>query len=99
MSATYALTDSAATTAAIEFGDYRAGMVFVPAGSAITSLTFHAAPKGGGTYLPLYTSAGAAVALTVAAGRCYTLPADVAGCKALKMVANAAGSVEVSFQE
>lgn len=98
MNETVAVTAAVGTTGEVEFRDYRAGMVFVPAASSITTLTFHVAPKAGGTYLPLYTAAGAAVALTVAHTRAYALPAELAGCRAFKMVGNAAGNVEVSFQ-
>jgi hypothetical protein len=97
--ATYALTDSATTTAAIPYRDYAAGTVYVPAASStMTTLTFHVAPKPGGTYLPLYNSSGAVV-MTVAHTRAYPLPAELKGCQAFKMVANAAGNVEVTFQE
>lgn len=37
--------------------------------------------------------------LSVAAGYAYQLPGALAGCRAFKMVGDAAGSVDVSFQE
>ena len=95
----YALTNSAGTTPEIGWVGYEAGMVFIPASSSITSLTFHTAPKGSGTFLPLYTTAGVAVTQTVAHTRAYPLPAELRGCRAFKMVANAAGTVHVSFQK
>jgi hypothetical protein len=38
------------------------------------------------------------VVLAVDAGRAYQLPDALAGCRAFKMVGDAAGSVDVSFQ-
>jgi hypothetical protein len=96
--ATYALTNSTSTTPEIAYRDYEAGMVYIPANSSITLLTFHVAPKPGGTYLPLQDSDGA-VTLTVAHTKAYQLPSDLNGAKAFKMVANAAGSVEITFKE
>jgi hypothetical protein len=97
MERSVSITDSATTTGEVPYHrDAQSGMVFVPAGSSLTSLTFHVAPKGGGTFLPLY-DAGSAVALTVVQGRAYQLPSTLRGCAAFRMVGSHAGTVEVSF--
>ena len=98
--ATYALNTADTTTAEIPYRDYEAGTVYIPGdpSPAITSLTFYVASAPGGTYFPLYV-ATAQVALTVVKGRAYQLPSTLKGCKSFKMVANIAGSVEVTFQE
>lgn len=82
----------------IMVGDYIVGMVFVPAASPLTSLTWHAAPARGGTYLPAYDVDGLPIVQAVAAGRAYPLPVDLAGCRALKAVGNADGTVHVSLK-
>ena len=86
------------TTEEIPFENANAGTIHIPTGSAITTLTYHAAPAPGGTYLPLNDKAGAAVTQTVAATKCYELPTAVAGCGALKIVVNAAGLVDLSIK-
>jgi hypothetical protein len=96
-SLTVAITDSAATTDEVEYGELYYAMVFVPSGSSITSLTFSASHERGGTYCAAY-SGSTAVSLTVAAGRCYVLPATLAGARFIKMVGNTSGTVYLSCQ-
>jgi len=92
------LTTSAATTPEINKSLFGAGLVHVPTGSSITTLTFHAASAENGTYRALYTAAGAAVTLTVAAARAYVLPASVDVAPWIRVVADAAGDVTFTFQ-
>lgn len=100
-SVTVALTTSAGTTPQIAKGLYSKGVIHVPAGSSITSLTFHAATESNGTYLPLYEERGsgatAACTRTVSAGKSYELPAAISGAPFIKIVADAAGSVTISL--
>jgi len=96
--ANYALTAALATTPEIKWGEAEFGMIYNPPGSPINQLTFYTAPEDGGTYQALFTAAGVAVVLVVAAGRAYRVPVEVQGARALKMVADAAGTVVVSFQ-
>ncbi len=93
-----ALTTSLATTAEIEIAEQAGGAVLIPAGSPITSLTYHGAREPGGAFVPLYDSQGLAVVQTVAAGRGYPLPEACFPYGALKLVANAAGTVELSLK-
>jgi hypothetical protein len=93
-----ALTTSAATTPETDFLGVAGGTVYIPTGSTITTLTYHAAPQPGGTFLALQDSSGAAVTQTVAAEKAYDMPAAVFGVGALKIVANAAGSVFLSLK-
>ena len=92
------LTTSATTTPEIDIEGFALGEVYVPAASPINTLTFHLAMQEGGTYLPAYDSAGAAVTLTVAAGRAYPLPATIFGGMWMRIVANAAGDVSISVK-
>lgn len=94
---TVALTTSATTTPEINKSNYSRGVVFVPTGETMVTLTFHAAPSLGGTYLPLHTIAGVASTQTVAGGKAYQLPAEVCAAPYLRVVANAAGSVILQF--
>lgn len=94
-SMTAALTTAQSTTPEIAFGHATAGEVRVPAGSSITTLTWWSCDEPGGTYLPCYDSANAAVAQTVAGTRAHSLPSALIGRNYLKAVANAAGSVTI----
>jgi hypothetical protein len=75
--------------------EFALGMVYVPAGSSLTTLTWYAAEKAGGTYTAAYDELGNAVVQTVAAAKCYQVPVALAGAAALKIVGNAAGTVDV----
>ena len=95
---TYALTTSATTTPEILIEGAASGEVFVPTGSPITTLTFHAAMNTGGTYTPMYDASGVAVTQTVAAARAYPLPAIAFGAATIRIVVNAAGSVGICLK-
>lgn len=101
------VTNDIATTEAIPFEFARGGTVFVPNGSSLTTLTWHAAEKLGGTYEAAYNNAGtpAAVTQTVAQDRAHPIPVEtadgptsLAGAGALKIVGNAAGTVLVNLK-
>ena len=73
------------------------GIIHVPSGSSITSLTFYVASSEAGTYVPLYTTAGAAVSQTVAAARAYPVKDEVKKSRFVKIVADAAGSIVLAY--
>lgn len=94
-----ALNTAEGTTAAgLSVAEYQSGGIFVPTGSAITSLTYYGASYSGDTYLPAYDAAGNAIVQTVAAAKCYAMPATVFGFALIKIVTNAAGTVKVSLK-
>ncbi len=107
-----ALTTALATTPEISIEEFVAGNIFIPAASSITTLTFYCAPWAASSqsisgtvqdtpaavFQQLYDSANVAITRTVAAGRCYALPAELAGVGAIKIVANAAGAVDISLK-
>lgn len=95
---TVSVTAAVATTEEILFGSYSMGHIQVPAGSSITSLTFHTAEKKGGTYLAAQDYDGNAIVLTVAAGKSYPIPLAISGAVAFKMVGDAAGDVAVPMK-
>lgn len=85
----------------ILYGEYTSGEVHIPttAGASITSLTWHVAPKAGGTYLPAYDYDGVAVAQTgLSHTKAYPIPLSLIGSVAIKAVGNAAGTVDISFK-
>ena len=81
------------TTPALAWGGMAHGHVIVPTGLSGVTLTFYAAEKLDGTYLPCYTAAGVAITLTVAAGRSYELPAGLFGVCFCKVTFDVAGTV------
>jgi hypothetical protein len=85
---------------AIDMRGVRDAVVYVAAGSSVTSLTAHAAPDHESSdldaYEPLYDVSGA-VAITVAADRAYRLPDTFYGIRSLKFVSNADGTIIMSF--
>jgi hypothetical protein len=94
----YDLDTAEGTTPEIDFGAVGYAVVFIPAGSSITTLTFLVAPEPGGTYLPHYVTTSATT-MTVQGGRAYQLPTTLSGVRAVKITVNAAGTVDISFQE
>lgn len=85
----------------IGYGDFEKGMVSVPAGSSLTTLTWHSSLASNGTYLPAFSSAEvpAAVTQTVSAGKAYPIPVDLFGARFLKITGNAAGVVGVTLKD
>jgi hypothetical protein len=94
----YSLNTAVGTTDEIAFtSGITKGVLIVPTGSAITTITVHAADNSGGVFLPLYDAAGVAVTMAVAAGRVYVLTAAISTPTYIKMVTNAAGSVNIQY--
>jgi len=80
----------------IIYSGYAHGMFFIPAGSGLTTLTWYAAEKPGGTYLAAYDKDGNAVTQTVVHTRAYPIPEALSGCRAIKVTGNEAGTIAVS---
>lgn len=91
------LTTALGTTPNFDFRKWAGGNIMIPAGSSITSLTFYSSLDDG-NYVPLNDSTGSAVALTVAASGSYPIPDAVFGCSDIKIVSDAAGSVDMLFK-
>jgi hypothetical protein len=90
---------SVANSTAISYGDFEKGMVSIPAGSGLTTLTWHASGSEGGTYLPAQNASGAAITQTVSASKVYPIPSDLFGARFLKITGNAAGVVGVTLKD
>lgn len=88
----------------IGYGDFEKGMVSIPVGSSLTTLTWHSSLTGvalNGTYLPVFSADAvpAAVTQTVSAGKSYPIPVDLFGARFLKITGNAAGVVGVTLKD
>jgi len=92
-----ALTDSASTTPEIQMEEWAGGSIHV-VGTSITGLTFYGATEPGGTFVPLYDKTNTAVTRTVDHTQVYPLPDECFGLGAIKIVANAAGAVNISLK-
>ena len=79
---------TAAASDEIIFGPYGGGMVFLPAGVGVTTITWYAAEKPGGTYLAAYDEDGTAVTQTVSHTKAYAIPLALFGARAIKAVAS-----------
>ena len=88
-----------ASSEAISYGAYTAGAVYIPAGSSITTLTWHACETIDGTYLAAEDSSSAAVTQTVAASQCHPIPEALLGCRFIKATGNAAGVMGVTLKD
>jgi hypothetical protein len=94
-----AVANTIADSAAVNFENFERGMIYVPAGSSITSITWHCSTKASGTYLPARNESSVALVTTVAAGQAYPIPEVLSGAMFLKMVGNAAGVVGVTMKD
>lgn len=94
-----AVGTTVAASDAIVFGDFANGMVYIPAGSSLTTLTWHASTELSGTYLAAEDAASAAVTQTVAASQSHPIPVALSGARFLKITGNAAGVVGVTLKD
>jgi hypothetical protein len=88
-----------AASDAIIYGDFERGMVHIPSGSSLTTLTWYSSISEAGVYLAAYTESNSAITTTVAAGRSYPIPEALAGARFLKITGNAAGVVGVTLKD
>ena len=87
-----------AQSSLIHFGEFESGMIFVPAGSSLTTLTWYSSHTSENSdMLPAYDSAGAIVQ-TVAAGRSYPIPESLKGTRYLKATGNASGAISCTLK-
>ena len=93
---TVTLTNSLATTEALELNGVTSLQVSLPAGYVSTTLTVYSFCPIVGDYLALRDSTNTAVVMTVAASRCQTAPAAVLGCDWVKFVTNSASDNAVA---
>lgn len=82
----------------IEYRSWAGGMVYVPAGSSLTLLTWCTSTAEDGTFLPATDGAGNAITSTVAAGMACLIPAALFGALWIKATGNADGTISVSLK-
>ena len=92
------ITASAGTSATIAFRSFAGGMIYVPNGSSITTLTAHAAPNPDGTFEPAYDESGTAIAITVAADQAHPIPTALFAAGSIRLVGNTTGTVIVGLK-
>jgi hypothetical protein len=93
-----AVTNSEATTGKIGYHGCAGGEVYVPAGSALTLLTWYASWDDSGTFVAAQDGAGNAVTSTVAASVAVPIPAPLFGARCLKAVGNDTGTINVTLK-
>lgn len=83
-------------SAAFSYKQAACGVFIVPEELTATSVSFKAAESLDGDFAAVYNSSNTLVSITVAAGRAYPLPSELAGAGAVKFVGNAEQGVEGS---
>lgn len=99
------VTTSTATSGHLNYREFNRGMIHVLAGSSATTLTFHVNPGnksaidsvGDVPWGAAHNSSGA-ITLTVAAGRSYAIPAELAGANHVLIQGNDTADVIVDVQ-
>lgn len=90
--AEFTIDASSTTGSAVDLGGNTAVALEFPATFTSTSVSFTVSSSLGGTYTPLYTSAGALISITCAAATTVALdPTDFLGVRFVKLVS---GSTE-----
>jgi len=100
-----AVTNAVGTTQEINYGEYAGGMVHVPNGETVVTLTWWASHDGV-TYEAALHSVDehvtpityVATAQTVAADGSYPIPAELVGAKFLKIVGDVAATLHLSLK-
>lgn len=82
-----------ADTPEIDYSGHAGGIIIIPTGSSITTLTWHVLEERGGTRVPLYDKDNVAVTTTVAAARAYPFPVELFGAGIIAIQTNADGAV------
>lgn len=104
----FQLNTALGTTPELRMENMAGGIINIPTGSSITSLTWYAAVIQSDTpgspnsaaqvFLPAHNSAGTATTQTVAGGNSYQIPVELFGAASLKCVVNVAGVVEICLK-
>lgn len=87
------------TSDEIEYGGFTDGMVYIPNGSSLTTLTWHSSATKGGSYLAAENAASSAITQTVAQNQAHPIPTELRGARFLKITGNAAGAVAITMKD
>jgi len=88
------VSDDKDNSTSLVFKGFTTGVILIPSGSSLTSITYWVSSTEGGTYVQLYAG-GTAVSTTVAASRAYALDSAIEGAAFLKLQGNAAGTADL----
>jgi len=84
------INSTAANSDVLSMGKSAGGLVFIPTGATITSVTFQVSvAQQGGDFYDLVDSTGAAVTRTVAADQAFALPDELFAADFFRMVGDA----------
>jgi len=96
------ITKVLGTTAPIDIEELASGLLYLPTGTNVTTLTYFVAIAPGQTYVALYDKNGTAVTQTVsaaaAAGAAFPLHEAAFAAGAVKLIADAGADASNDFQ-
>ena len=95
---TVTIATAVANSTEIQFGGHAGGLVYVPTGTSMTTLTWYASPKSGGTFYAVEDGAAGAIQSTVSGGDAVPIPPECYGAAVLKIEADAAGTAGVTLK-
>lgn len=82
----------------IDVRGFGTGIIHIPSGSSLTTITVYECGERDGTYQPLRGGTNSAVTLTVTAGTARCFPDELYACDFIKLVGNVAASCPVHFK-
>jgi len=89
---TVTIPASGSLSDAFDMGPFAGGYLVMPAAWTSASIAFKVAPEAGGTYVALYKAAALVELGGSTVDVAYLLPADLAGCRYVKLWSEKAGS-------
>lgn len=95
-----AITDTLATTGRFNFSRYAGGVIQVPNGETVVTLTFYASASEGGDLDAAHTDAQPPVAIvrTVAADDVIPIPAPLFGAHDIAITGDVAGNLKIKVK-
>jgi|TARA_R110000824_G_scaffold272626_1_gene461147 hypothetical protein len=85
----FTISDDKDNSTTIVLKGFTKGIILVPSGSSLTSITYWVSTTEDGTYVKMYL-AGDAISTTVAASRAFALDSAIEGAAFLRLQGNAA---------
>ena len=97
--ASLAVATAVTGSGTIKYENARSGVVYVPAGSSLTSLTWHASLSEDGPYVAAEDASSAALVQVVAAGQAHPIPAVLEGAMFLRVTGDVAGEIGYTLKD
>lgn len=92
--ATATIASGGTVSSAIDIREYAIFGMVIPAAFTGIAITFQVCATSGGTFQGLYNTSGNAVSVTVAQGRSYDVPTEVASWPYVKLVSGSAEAAD-----